>query len=87
MTGRPPDARPRPTLDPCDAEPPIRYLELLGIAERLGQRPAASLAALEPGMKGLLLFCAARGDTLRSMCQMLGLSYGEVAAILEPIEE
>ncbi len=43
---------------------------------------AASLARLVPGQRGIVLFCASRGDTSNDVAAMLGITVDQVEAVL-----
>ncbi len=52
------------------------------LAREIGVADASRLAGLVPGVRGLALFLAARGDSNRLACEQLGLDREELDATL-----
>lgn len=67
----------------CDADPPFRYLEMQNAARDLGSGTAAILALRTPGMLGIVKYMAARGDSVRSVCECLNLRYSDLQQMLD----
>jgi hypothetical protein len=56
----------------------LQYQERKLLAREIGGAEAARLAGLVPGVRGLILFAAARGDSNRAACEQLGMDREEL---------
>jgi hypothetical protein len=60
----------------------LQYQERKLLAREIGVADASRLAGLVPGVRGLALFCAARGDTNRLACEALGMTREELDTLI-----
>lgn len=67
----------------CDADPPARFYELRNLANIMDAGTAAALALRTPGMLGVVKYMAARGDSLRQVCELLNLTYSDLQQVLD----
>ncbi len=58
------------------------YQDRLIQSREIGGAEAAQLAGLVPGVRGLILFAASRGDTNRETCEALGMTREELDDVL-----
>ncbi len=60
----------------------LQYQERKLLAREIGGVDALRLAGLAPGVRGLALFCAARGDSNREACETLGMTREELDDVI-----